>query len=88
MTDQEILLRAVEKAYDNGYIEGARMLLWIRHARQVEFGLYAGIIFNPKFAQALWGFIGDDKSKTNNWYYHLQQMVVTENPLKYLGEHI
>lgn len=26
--------------------------------------------------------------KTNAWQYHLQQMVIAPNPIKYLGEHL
>jgi hypothetical protein len=57
------------------------------------------LIFNHDFARALWG-----KSLVHNnykgsegvdvvihreaWQYHLQQMVIAEDPIRYLGDHI
>lgn len=53
------------------------------------------LIFDHDFARALWtGQIADaiDKSGTyiveQAWQYHLQQMVLADNPIKYLGENI
>lgn len=52
------------------------------------------LIFNHDFAEALWGnesSVQDFRVKYNNsvpWIYHLQQMVIAENPIKYLGENI
>ncbi len=60
------------------------------------------IIFNHDFAKALWGepkevdFGKRDSGgmkifgvpKTIGWQYHLQQMVIAEDPIKYLGEHL
>lgn len=58
------------------------------------------LIYNHEFAKALWGdkFINpemrDDKGsrvialQQTAWRHHLRQMVVAENPIKYLGEHI
>lgn len=50
------------------------------------------------FAKALWGknpmWSNDpmgaynDSPKEENWQHHLQQMVVAEDPIKYLGENI
>lgn len=56
----------------------------------------ADIIFNHNFAKALWG---EDNHTLNFpegkihmqsplWQYHLQQMVISENPIKYLGENL
>lgn len=56
------------------------------------------LIFNHDFAKALWGvgtvsFEYSDGSTTpefpfNNWQYHLQKMVIADDPIKYLGENI
>lgn len=61
------------------------------------------IIFNHDFAKALRGkdikifdsiadSISPDSVDKNNyqllWQYHLQQMVIAEDPIKYLGENI
>lgn len=50
------------------------------------------------FAKALWGknpmWSNDpmgaynDSPKEENWQHHLQQMVIAEDPIKYLGENI
>lgn len=65
------------------------ILTWVRELE--------GIIFNHDFAKALWGdksiaFENTDslilKAATRAWQYHLQQMVVAENPIEYLGEHL
>lgn len=58
------------------------------------------LIFNHNFAKALWGeeaaysWSGDvvpaepDETAEPMWQYHLQQMVIAEDPIKYLGEHL
>lgn len=56
-------------------------------------------IFNHEFCKALWGedlthgFKGNTLGQIQQyhqpaWQYHLQQMVIAEDPIKYLGEHI
>lgn len=37
------------------------------------------LIFNHEFAKTFWG--------EHNWKYHLQQMVLADDPVIYLGEH-
>lgn len=53
------------------------------------------IIFTHDFAKALWG--EDPKFKTTlkfgdkplaKWQYHQVQMLLAEDPIKYLGEHL
>ncbi len=58
------------------------------------------LIFNHDFAKALWGEPTDTMTVQNNnlnvkqlvdmngWQYHLQQMVIADDPIKYLGENI
>lgn len=55
------------------------------------------IIFNHDFAKALWGeveyspYYGDFEAVTTPdmlWEWHLQQMVISPDPIKYLGENI
>lgn len=55
------------------------------------------LIFNHDFAKALWGEHTETMIVQNNtlnvkqvidmdgWRYHLQQMVIAEDPIKYLG---
>ena len=60
-------------------------------------------IFNHDFAKALWGEVVTTENYTGQgpdlspatyiipkpaWQYHLQQMVIAEDPIKYLGENI
>lgn len=55
-------------------------------------GYSFGIIFNHDFAKALWGerYEGMDgvPDFRSGWPYHLQQMVVADDPIKYLGDHL
>ncbi len=58
------------------------------------------VVYNHDFAKALWpGFIDMDSNKTFEvrpadfptligWVYHLQLMVVADDPMQYLGEHL
>lgn len=68
--------------------EDERVEIWLNRGKDslpIEGSLY-GIIFDQDFARALWG----DKLGTitlENWQYHLQNMVISENPMVYLGEH-
>lgn len=62
---------------------------------------YPEIIFDHDFAKALWGdnlnvteqihhwASGDvTRAMLKNWQLYLQQMVIAEDPIKYLGEHL
>jgi len=66
---------------------------YLRHANT--------IIFNHDFAKALWGeefipngwvpFPGTGEAKEVmqvSWSVHLQQIVIADDPIKYLGEHL
>jgi hypothetical protein len=54
------------------------------------------VIFDQDFAKALWGDAGlpnfTEFAKAINapeyWQYHLQQMVISEDPIEYLGKNI
>lgn len=51
-----------------------------------------GVIFNHDFARALWGeewpLKEDHQIPFPYWQHKLQAMVIAEDPIKYLGEHI
>lgn len=62
---------------------------------------YECLIFNQDFARSLWGEqttkIDNSGNYTPNgmefidrpgWQHHLQQMVIAEDPILYLGEHL
>lgn len=89
MSDQEILDSAIEKAESNGWDS-----IYHDEYHPLE------TIFDKNFAKALWGEQTDTLIVQNNslnvqqvidmngWRYHLQRMVVAEDPIKYLGENI
>lgn len=60
----------------------------------------AHILFDASFAKALWGEEQEYGMRHNHkntfelgalkpgWQYHLQQMVIADDPIKYLGEYL
>lgn len=76
MTNKEILNKIINKAGNN-------FLPPRNHAEQIQ------LIFNHRFAKAFWGD-GDKEIYPRQskgllrWQYYLQQMVLEEEPLKYL----
>jgi len=66
--------------------------MFITMGSKVQSESYRNIIYNHDFAKALWG--KEDRQFrsiggwTQAWKYHLQQMVIAEEPIKYLGENI
>lgn len=89
MTDKEILHKVYDKAVANGYSDKG-----FGHNSIETFNakyLY-GHIFSHDFARALWGY-GIFKRKGSSevlqpWQYHLQEMVLADNPIKYLSDNI
>ena len=94
MTNEECLKKAIEKAENNGFDKYKYVkpqedwFEWVKRFSSV-------IIFSHDFAKAFWGeklyglkvYITEkptDKPKLLMWQYHLQQMVLEEEPLKYL----
>ncbi len=101
MTNQEILTKAIQKAIDGGFVlfthannwseyeivngDYAKWLIGMRSTPQ--------LIFNHDFAKALWGegsngydrINKNGKAYTDHWQYHLQQMVIADDPIAYLG---
>lgn len=82
MTNEQILKKAIEKAEKNGWKFGK-----IRH--ECSHGHYSpmDVIFQHNFAKAFWGTAKTGWSANSNeeeWQYHLQQMVLEENPIRYL----
>jgi len=98
MSNQEILEKALRKAIDGGW----NRLIVVTFYNDLD-GTTAEyiepMIFNRGFAKALWGEepeygikrYGDERQDAGKfipWEYHLQQMVIAEDPIKYLGENI
>jgi len=89
LTDKQILKKAVEKAVESG---------WTPRIGDVDSSgspKYE-IIFSHDFAQKFWGkekntkYVnpkGDEYVYVKYWWqYHLQQMVLKKEPLKYIGK--
>ena len=85
MTDTNILAAAFHKAKQGG---------WISPSCCVSCGSIHEIIFSHDFAKAFWGknLVSDDLADggvwSEKWQYHLQQMVLEENPLEYIARFI
>lgn len=72
---------------------------WVRRGNELELST---IIFNHEFAKALWGeqkplengeypptvIMYKGKPVWHPWSYHLQRMVIADDPIKYLGENL
>lgn len=104
MSNQEILTKAIQKAIDGGWdvdpleAEGYMVII----SEFYGYRLANGFLLSHDFAKALWGegarpvclcdyedWICDEvRHNTNAWQYHLQQMVIADDPIKYLGENI
>ncbi len=103
MKDKEVLQKAIGIAEDNdsnyecdGY---DRLTALLPLSDEID---YRGIIFSHSFAKAFWGEGSDDEitemvvfptghkeeEYVIKWMYHLQQMVLEENPIDYLRKFI
>ena len=82
---RQVLLNAIRKALKNGWVGGSFDSK--EHPND--------LIFNHDFAKALWPDkgtklfrSGDDPEYVPDWQYHLQQMVIADDPIKYLEANI
>lgn len=94
MTNQQILEKAIKKALDNGWANSQEYSIHLDHLDTLdhEYVDSSGLIFNHDFAKALWGEknrgivkVPGDLYAPLLWQYHLQQMVIADDPIKYLG---
>jgi len=93
MINREILSDATDKAIANGYKPDARNY---RNSVEIQLLNIYATIFTHDFAKAFWGSYYLTEDKNNNqidvrdyevayaWQYHLQQLVLYEDPLAYL----
>jgi hypothetical protein len=99
MNSQEILTKAIEKAIANGWEPSTKTMYGFEYAKygdgrvvvRVMDDLYMGMyIFSHDFARALWGewTMAGRNDGLPHWKFHLQNMVIAEDPIKYLGEHL
>lgn len=98
---QEILEKAIRKAIEHGWQDNGwlsfvnKTILGEGDSLEVS-----SLIFNHDFAKSLWGDFptpifspADPNLATNNyfipkWQSRLMQMVIAEDPIKYLGENM
>ena len=78
---EQILTKAVDKAIKNGY-------LLPQNYMRIS-GIYIGydeyrIIFSHDFAKAFWGECYSTLDHSFEWEAHLQNMVISKEPLKYI----
>jgi hypothetical protein len=104
MSNKQILEKAIQKAIDGGWeLKFHGSTLWNARELSnyiVEFPYQhpiEALIFNHDFAKALWGEdtlspeYGDmEKLSAPDllWQFHLQNMVISDDPIKYLGDNI
>lgn len=95
-SNEQILKKAVKKAYENGWTAYRKGLADTVHYYNIDYDrpdVYS-VIFSHVFAKAFWK---DDKTRfkiwgtglfeeqwVDAWEYYLMQMVRQEEPLKYL----
>jgi hypothetical protein len=95
MTHKEILEKAVQKATDNGWrytYKGniTEKAYWDKYPDYLELNLGNILLWDKKFAKALW----PDRTTSGTfkllkvWEKHLMNMVIAEDPIKYLGDNL
>ena len=97
MTNEQILKKAIEKAVKGGWQYKHRGFNYMHEYMSTTPYAIEGFIFSHDFAKAFWGEVktysnGQIKVEspfmrltwTSAWKYHLKQMVVWKEPLKYL----
>lgn len=98
MSNQEIFVKAIKKAVSNGWNENHWANI-IKDSMGAELTAHyntpESIIYSHPFAKALWGEEWKEASKlqpafehTPRWHHFLQEMVIAEDPIKYLGDNI
>jgi hypothetical protein len=104
MSAQKILEKAIQKAIAGGWQEEPlRSSDWkvldedtvdvLNPDNKHHYLATSDIIFNHDFARALWGDgeylpTWDDPGERGNWQYHLQMMVIADDPMAYLGANL
>jgi len=87
-TKETILKKAIWKAQDNGYKyphNGGDESIELLHQEEIF-----GIIVSHDFAKALWGGGNDwaDEADKPEYLMRLQEMVLEEDPIKYLEKFV
>lgn len=83
MNNEQILKQAIEKAYPDTKHQEKGDLLEYAKGQIKRDGAYR-LIFSHDFAKAFWGKRIMGTVGPPEWSYHLQQLVLEHEPLKYL----
>lgn len=99
MTNEQILIKAIEQAIKNGMPSSGEYKTMIKEGiigMLVSLKAYYNTIFSHSFAKAFWGeeehkFTDVDNdgihgyfTNLREWEFHLQQMVLEKEPILYL----
>ena len=104
MSNEEILSEAIKKARRNGWKQDYKVTYTLKPRKENEPMVTAvsipdanTFIYDHDFAKALWGAetlspnYGDMEMLSEPefaWEHHLQQMVISEDPVKYLEDNM
>lgn len=98
MSNKEILEKAIAKAIKGGWTDGEKYRKEMSKAVVVPMYYVRSFVFDKDFAKALWGdpwaFFAVGRSGDTiggnfiNYLGHLANMVVADDPIKYLGDNI
>jgi hypothetical protein len=88
MEEKEILEKAIEQAFRNGFSIGGfdspkQYFEWFDNG---NLGKWWEVIFSHYFAKAFFGTGRRFRTGRQTWKDHLQKMVLEENPIKYLEQ--
>ena len=101
MTNREILIGIVKKVVKHGWDDSEFRIYRVNNSdyenptmlpieESIDVLLinneYFRLIFDKDFAKAFWG--EDTITGLPEWKYHLQQMILEDNPLKYLEKYL
>lgn len=93
MTDKEKLEALIHRAVKGGFDEDTVDFVWKGEPTFEGYNYPQCLIFSHNFAKALWGretdspYCGDIEYRGTPdllWQYHLQQAVISTNPISYM----
>lgn len=95
MSNYEILTKAIEKAIAGGWVPSDKGVFEL-FVESVRYLYGYDFIYRHDFAKALWGETWPSQNNNEDtsapaltpWQHLLQQMVIADDPIQYLGEHI
>jgi len=93
MNKKEILIKALEKARDNGSRIARQYLTRMAENPKSEWSsdvVFKVCCFDHDFAEKFWGkyLIIDGRKLLPAWKYHIQKMVLSKEPIMYLSKFV